>query len=98
MKMGVYYYFYNQRTGEKNMQNIPEFGLSWVAKLHYMDNIEEIFRSVIAINPTWLATDIINACPDYDYEPTITYDNGIIIYNEVALEDAEDDEEDYYPD
>lgn len=81
--MGVYYFFYNKRTGETNEKPIPGFGqCTHVAKLQYMENIEGIFRSVIAINPGWLENDIITAYPDYEYEPAITYDNGVVTYTE----------------
>jgi hypothetical protein len=85
--MGVYYYFFNQRTGEKNLQPIPNFGPSnFVPKLRWFKNIEEIFQSVITINPHWLATDVIHARPDYEYEPTIVYDNGVITYLNVVTD------------
>lgn len=86
--MGVYYFFYNKRTGEQNEKPIPGFGqCRHVAKLQYMENIVDIFRSVIAINPEWLETDIIDAYPDYNYEPVITYENGEITYQEQEPEE-----------
>lgn len=90
--MGVYYYFFNQRTEEKNMLSIPGFNLSWVAKLDSMDDIEEIFRSVIEINPTWLETDII-AYPGGPYKDVIIYHNYIVTFHEPEISSEEEDYE-----
>lgn len=95
--MGVYYYFINTRTKERNEKPIPGFGqCSWVAKLEYMENIEQIFKSVIEINPDWLATDIIRACPDYEYHTIIVYENGNLTYETMKIEDVCYESEEQY--
>ena len=63
--MNACYYFYNMRTNEKNIKDIPIIGLSNVAGLIIMnvDIIIPIFNEVICIN-NWDATDEIHAFAD----------------------------------
>lgn len=86
--MGVYYYFVNTRTGATNEHPIPGHGkCSFVAKLDSIDiDLKALFQSVISVNNDWLLTDVIMACPDYEYHKTIVYKDGVISY-EASIEE-----------
>lgn len=83
--MGVYYYFINQRTKSMNKTPIdPGSEIYWYAKFDYYTETEqiEVFQRVISINPSWLTTDVIAACPDDGSGRNIVYSNGLVTYED----------------
>lgn len=83
--MGVYYYFFNQRTKKINETPIdPGSEIYWYAKFDYYSEAEQIkvFQRVISINPSWLTTDTILARPDDGSGCNIIYSNGLVTYED----------------
>jgi hypothetical protein len=81
--MGVYYYFFNERTSEMNKKPLPNSSCSWVAKLNSIDDeyVLTAFKNVIKING-WKTTDQIIARADYPGFPSIKFEDGNIEYLE----------------
>lgn len=80
--MGVYYYFYNQRTKTENTRNITGTSSPFVAKLNSLDPdfMEQMFESVLDNNIDWKPTDTVIAYPDDGMSPAIRYANGSVTY------------------
>lgn len=84
--MGVYFYFYNWTTGEKNTKPLKyNSGLHWIPK--FTGDIE-IFQYVIDING-WDVNDQICACGDNNTDLYI-YENGVVTYEYYACHDSVD--------
>lgn len=63
------------------------FSIYWCSGFHKWSEEEQLeeFRRVIELNPDWLPTDTILACPDSDCYG-IRYDEGVLSY--VAYEET----------
>jgi hypothetical protein len=81
--MGVYYYFFNERTGERNEKPLLNTNCTHVAKLNSIDDeyVLKAFRNVIEING-WNSADGILSCADYPGFPSLKFNNGKIEYIE----------------
>ncbi len=83
--MGVYYYFVNEDTGEKNVLPVDDSGLHFVAKLNSCGSvyIKEIMEKVRIMNK-WDEDDMIKTCPDNGDE-CIYYNEGKLYLKNVEF-------------
>lgn len=94
-KMGVYYYFINLTTGERNVKPI-EGELTFIAKLDTTSEsyISRCFEKVKMIN-NWKDTDILEAYPGNDDHLPIKYINGDIVFEYPPSEYEQSSSEEY---
>jgi len=95
--MGIYYYFFNEETGEQSKVSIEYSTLNFVAKFDSLttEHQLEIFHDVVAKNG-WTLQDEIIAYPDCPGCLRFSFQNGeitVLYADEDEQQELSDDED-----